>query len=205
MPTILSMTAWADLGAGPLRLAAIGAPLQYVVASGAPAAPSALGAAAAIVGFVVKPGEPAVEIDSSENVYAAGITAGASAVTFARSPAEVLTTDTVASASTGLDFSANTPALPVVGANFGASGPYANFDLLSTVPANAARLNVEVHNMSTGNIVVARDDGTADAEAAPANASLFALAASQVWGSRTFSGRLQVYGASGSQVAVFED
>jgi hypothetical protein len=115
--------------------------------------------------------------------------------------------------STGFDYSASRPALPNVGANFAASGPYANYVLIATVPASATRNNVDVENTSGAQIAVVRDDGTAAAGAAPVNASVFALgggaaagAQGGAWSSTTFRGRLQIYAASASaQVAVFED
>lgn len=117
-----------------------------------------------------------------------------------------------AAGSTGLDFSANTPALPNVGAAFGGAGPYANYALVATVPA-APRAKIEVQNLSGIQIAVLRDDGSALAGAAPANASLFALAGGLAsgspggsWSSTTFRGRIQIYALnSDAQVAVLVD
>lgn len=102
--------------------------------------------------------------------------------------------------SNGLDFSANQPALPNIGAAFGASGPYANYVLIVTVPAQTFRNSVDVENISGAQIAVVRDDGTAANGAAPINASVFALAGGSAagaqggaWSSTTFSGRLQIY------------
>jgi len=114
--------------------------------------------------------------------------------------------------SVGHDYSANAPALPNVGANFGGSGPYAGYVLVKTVPAGA-RGNIEIQNTSGAQIVLVRDDGTASGGAAPANASVFALAGGAAagamgasWNSTTFKGRLQVYAASGgAQIAIFTD
>ena len=101
--------------------------------------------------------------------------------------------------STGRDYSAGTPTLPAIGANFGTSGPYANYYLTATIAAGA-RFNVDVENVSGSQIAVLRDDGTAAAGAAPANASVFALGGGSGVGSQggsytssTFKGRLQVY------------
>ena len=101
--------------------------------------------------------------------------------------------------SIGLDYSAGRPALPNIGANFAASGPYASYYLTATIGA-AARNNVDIENVSGSQIAVMRDDGTAAAGAAPANASVFALGPGSGVGSQggsytspTFKGRLQVY------------
>lgn len=104
--------------------------------------------------------------------------------------------------TTGTDFTANQTALPVVGSSFGASGPYAGYVLIKTIPAGR-RNGVEVDNVSGGQIVVIRDDGTAATGAAPANASIIALAGGAAagaqggsWSSTTFRGRLQIYAPS---------
>ncbi|MEI1276594.1 hypothetical protein V8G45_27475 [Klebsiella pneumoniae] len=109
--------------------------------------------------------------------------------------------------STGQDYSANKPTLPYVGAAFGASGPYANYVLIATVPALATRNNVDIENISGAQIVVVRDDGTAGSGAAPNNASVFALgggsaagAQGGAWSSQTFKGRLQIYAPSSSAI-----
>lgn len=102
--------------------------------------------------------------------------------------------------TTGVDFSANAPSLPNVGANFGASGPYANYVLVKTIPANPFRVSVEVANLTGSSIAVIRDDGTAGSGAAPTHASIFALAGGAGpgqqgggWTSSTFKGRLQLF------------
>ncbi|MEZ7525200.1 hypothetical protein [Burkholderia vietnamiensis] len=109
--------------------------------------------------------------------------------------------------STGTDYSANKPTIPNVGAAFGASGPYANYVLVATVPALATRNNVDIENISGAQIAVVRDDGTAANGAAPANASVFALgggasagAQGGAWSSQTFKGRLQIYAPSAAAV-----
>jgi hypothetical protein len=118
---------------------------------------------------------------------------------------------TVAAAgSAGADYSANQPTLPVVGANFAASGPYASYVLIATVPASATRRNVDVENNSGAQIAIVRDDGTAAASAAPVNASVFALSGGAIlgaqggaWSSTTFKGRLQIYAPSATaQIAA---
>lgn len=108
--------------------------------------------------------------------------------------------------SKGTDFSANKPTIPNVGAAFGASGPYANYVLVATVPAGN-RNNVDIENISGAQIAVVRDDGTATNGAAPANASVFALgggasagAQGGAWSSQTFKGRLQIYAPSAAAV-----
>ena len=113
----------------------------------------------------------------------------------------------------GRDFSANAPTPPNIGANFGATGVYANYLLIATVPASATRFNIDVENVSGAQIVVMRDDGTALSGASPGNASVFALAPGSTVGaqggsyaSQTFKGRLQIYAPSVSaQVAIFAD
>jgi hypothetical protein len=107
----------------------------------------------------------------------------------------------VASAgSAGLDYSANKPALPNVGAAFSAGGPYADYVLIATIPASPSRNNVDIENISGAQIAVVRDDGTAASGTAPNNASVFALgggsaagAQGGAWSSTTFKGRLQIY------------
>lgn len=118
-----------------------------------------------------------------------------------------------AGGSVGVDYSANQPTLPVVGAAFAGSGPYASWVLVKTIPANAGRSNIEVQNMSGTPIALLRDDGVATAGSAPANASIWTLNPKVVagpaggeWKSRTFRGRLQIYAASsGAVVAAFID
>ena len=114
--------------------------------------------------------------------------------------------------STGLDFSANPPALPTVGSVWPNSGPYANYALLATVQASATRALIDVENTSGVQVAILRDDGAAKSGAAPTNASVFALtpgtgAGSQggSWTSTTFKGRIQVYGIAGSQVTIMVD
>ncbi|HDR9048747.1 TPA: hypothetical protein QDA94_002978 [Burkholderia vietnamiensis] len=109
--------------------------------------------------------------------------------------------------SAGTDYSANKPTIPNVGAAFGASGPYANYVLVATVPALSTRNNVDIENISGAQIAVVRDDGTAGSGAAPANASVFALAGGSsagaqggAWSSQTFKGRLQIYAPSSSAI-----
>jgi hypothetical protein len=115
--------------------------------------------------------------------------------------------------STGLDYSANNPTLPNIGAGFGSTGPYANYVLIKTVPASLTRANVDIENMSGAQIAIIRDDGTAANSAAPANASVFALTGGQAagqqggtWSSSSFKGRLQIYAASSTaQICVMVD
>jgi hypothetical protein len=117
------------------------------------------------------------------------------------------------SGTTGKDYSANPVAIPVVGAAFGSTGPYANYVLVATVPASATRNNVDVENVSGAQIAVVRDDGTVASGIAPANASVFALgggasagAQGGAWSSATFKGRLQIYALSSTaNVSVMVD
>ncbi len=113
----------------------------------------------------------------------------------------------------GVDYSTNKPAIPNVGANFAASGPYASYVLLATIPLGAILNSVDIENTSGAQIAIVRDDGTAANGAAPANASVFPLAGGAgagqqggAWGSTTFRGRVQIYAPSASaQVAIFVD
>ena len=112
--------------------------------------------------------------------------------------------------STGSNSSANAPTLPNVGAAFGSSGPYANYLLVATLAASTSRASVDVENTSGAQIAVVLDDGTAAAGAAPANASVFALASGSAvgaqggsWVSQSEKGRVQIYApASTAQVMV---
>ena len=112
--------------------------------------------------------------------------------------------------TTGVDYSANRPTLPNIGAPFAGSGPYANYVLIATVPANLARCNLDIENTSGAQIAVVIDDGTAAGGAAPVNASVFSLtggsgAGSQggSWTSQTERGRVQIYAfESTAQVCV---
>lgn len=116
--------------------------------------------------------------------------------------------------STGADYSANSPAIPVVGSAFasgGASCP--SYVLLKTIPPSATRANVDVEDQSGGQVCVVRDDGTAAAGSAPVNASVVVLGGGAAAGaqggsytSTTFKGRLQIYAPSTSaQVAAFTE
>lgn len=106
---------------------------------------------------------------------------------------------------TGKDYSANQPTLPNIGSNFAASGPYASYILIATVPVSSSRVQVTVVNNAQTQIAIMRDDGTAAHAAAPVNASVFTLASGQ-WASPYFKGRVQVFAASsGAQVACFTD
>ena len=112
--------------------------------------------------------------------------------------------------TTGLDFTANDPTWPAAGANFGTfGGPYDTWILLTTVPAQPARLNVTIDNMSSAQILCLRDDGTAGPGAALSNATGFTLNPKVSVGpeggnysSATFRGRIQIYGASSSQIVA---
>jgi hypothetical protein len=112
--------------------------------------------------------------------------------------------------TTGLDYSANKPTLPNVGANFAASGPYASYYLIATVTAAQQKSLVQVWNTSGAQIAIIRDDGTAASAAAPTNATVFSLAGGTAVGSQggsyadaNFKGRLQIYAPSSTaQVAV---
>lgn len=115
-----------------------------------------------------------------------------------------------ASGSSGLDFSANQPALPVVGSPFAGAGPYASYVLVATIPANTLIRAIDIENTSGAQIALVLDDGSAAVGAAPVNASVFALAGGSgvgsqggSWSTSQFIGRVQVYApSSAAQVAV---
>ena len=108
--------------------------------------------------------------------------------------------------SFGQDFSANKPSLPVAGANFGGSGPYASYYLIATIPASQETDCVSVFNTSAAQVAIVRDNGSAATGSALNNASVFVLAAGANYTSTTFKGRIQVYApASTAQVAVFTE
>ena len=107
--------------------------------------------------------------------------------------------------STGIDYSANQPTLPNLGSNFAASGPYASYALLKTIPANLARNCIDIENVSGAQIAVVIDDGTATTGNALSNPSVFALSGAGTsvsgqqggsWTSTTEKGRVQIFAAS---------
>lgn len=108
---------------------------------------------------------------------------------------------TTSAAFGGFDFSPNQPAVPNVGANFGASGPYANYVWLKTIPIDTARKNLEIHNNSTSAIVVVLDDGRASAGQAPTGVSMFSVAAHRVPAGRGASGRARPTSAARKSTA----
>ncbi len=98
--------------------------------------------------------------------------------------------------STGKDWSANAPTVPLAG-----------YQLLTTIPANPLRALVTVQNISMLQMQVVRDDGNGNNQStimlAPA---LAAFEAGGIWSSSTFNGRVRVYGANiGEQCSAFED
>jgi hypothetical protein len=102
--------------------------------------------------------------------------------------------------------------LPAIGANFAASGPYASYVLLGTVPADGARMEVSAQNLSTAVALLILDDGSTAVGSVPAagKATTMSLSAAPVAGgvggifADKFQGRVQVYGAlSTSQIAVY--
>ncbi len=129
------------------------------------------------------------------------------------SPSNPLPVSVSNAGSTGLDFSTNAPALPLIGNGFGTSGPYANYLLIRTVPANPGRNNLDIENNSGAQIAILRDDGSAATGSAPNAATIFALAGGAgigsqggSWSTASFKGRIQVFAPSATaQVAVFQD
>jgi hypothetical protein len=96
--------------------------------------------------------------------------------------------------TTGADYSASPPAVPIAG-----------FVLLASLPATPTRAYVEIQNQSAGPIQIVRDDGTGTNQSSLLLASGGANAQGGGWSSTTFKGRVRVYGASGSQVSAFQD
>ena len=85
--------------------------------------------------------------------------------------------------------------------------------LLQTIPANPGRLCVEVQNQSTSVLTVVRDDGTSNTGLGN-NATVWLLNSYDgattgmgggSWSSRTFKGRVRIYGAAGTQFAAYQD
>lgn len=115
--------------------------------------------------------------------------------------------------SSGQDFSSNTPTLPAIGRSFGATGPFAGWVRVLTVPAQTSRLHIEINNLSGGKVLIIRDDGTAADGAIPQNASMIVMAGGSstategaTWTSSTFCGRIQVYApAANAFVSVAVD
>ena len=102
--------------------------------------------------------------------------------------------------------------LPAIGANFAASGPYASYVWLKTIPADAARMELAATNVRTSVALLILDDGTTAVGSVPirGTATTSALSAAPVAGgaggvfTEKFQGRVQCYGAlSTSQVAIF--
>lgn len=112
--------------------------------------------------------------------------------------------------SSGQDFSVNKPSLPNVGATFGSTGPYANYVLIATLPADPSRNSWIFQNQSSGQVVLVFDDGTAGSGVAPANTTVMSYSAAATSGGQgaadgdlTFKGRIQVYAPSASaQIAL---
>lgn len=105
--------------------------------------------------------------------------------------------------STGSDASANKPTLPVLGANFGGTGPFANYVLVATLNLYPSRKQVEVGNATGAQIAVVLDDGTATAGQALATTSAFPLSGGAGpgiqgagWIDQHFTGRVQVFAPS---------
>lgn len=93
------------------------------------------------------------------------------------------------------DFSANPATIPI-----------ATFVLLTTVPATPNRAFVEVQNQSAAMIQLVRDDGTGGNPTTILMASGGAAGTQGGgWSSSTFKGRVRIYGASGAQVAAYQE
>ncbi|MGA2491846.1 MAG: hypothetical protein ABSF67_02720 [Roseiarcus sp.] len=210
-PTTLSAGAWTDLGAGPMFLGlAYGWSAVYAIGDSPPSL--------AARGFPVP--ASGVNVFTPSHVWALAVGSPSSppvVLTAPISPSAAINTDGGALAhvtntpgSAGVDYSANKPTLPNVGANFGATGIYANYVLIAAVPANPSRNEIEVENTSGAQIVIILDDGTAASGAQPNNATIKAYAGGASagaqggsWSSQAFKGRAQVYAPSASaQVAV---
>lgn len=186
----LSTSAFTDLGPGPLQIGAyaVGG-VVVVVADTQPGA-----------GAV---GEFLNGNDTRPHVYNTAAHVWAKAAT---SPDTITVTNGLASGAApggiGTDDSANTPAVPNVGAAFGPAGPYANYALVKTIAAGARNV-IDVENTSGAQILLVLDDGTAAAGTLPANASLIPLAGGAAagaqggsWVSPYEKGRVQIYAAA---------
>jgi hypothetical protein len=190
----ISGAGWTNIGTSPctVELLSPGAGVQIVAADSEPT-----GAAA---GWVLASAlnQTTVDITETTTVWALllnGLSANVSVMTQSAS--------TGTTGTTGHDYSANQPAIPVVGQPFGTTGIYANYVLLTTVPASLARNNVEVLNPSGAQIIAVLDDGTAASGSAPNNATIVPLgggsgagAQGGDWSDQTFKGRLQIYAPS---------
>ena len=114
-------------------------------------------------------------------------------------------TPEISAGTTGTDFSGGSAA-GGIGAGTSSAIPVAGFVLLTTVPVNAARALVEVQNQSAAMLQIVRDDGTGLNQSTVLLASSgVAGSAGGIWSSRTFKGRLRVYGATGAQVSAYQD
>ena len=114
---------------------------------------------------------------------------------------------TIQAGSVGSDSSSNSAALAggdigaTVGTSlFGGTGSFAGYVLVGSVPSNPTRAGLYIENISGQQVVCVRDDGTAAAGAAPANASWFLLGGGTgvpsqggSWASTTFKGRIQIW------------
>ena len=114
-------------------------------------------------------------------------------------PGSPMQVSVVGGASGGIapaDYSANAATVPMSG-----------LVLLATIPATASRASVEVQNQSAGTVQVVRDDGNGTS----GTVSSIILAGSGAglqgggWSSTSFKGRVRIFGASGSQIAAFQE
>lgn len=101
------------------------------------------------------------------------------------------------------------PACPGTGADFSSNAatvPLSGLVLLQTVPVTCYRNSIEVQNQSAAMIQVVRDDGNGNNQStvllAPGSA---ANTQGGGWSSKTFKGRVRIYGATGAQVSVFQE
>ena len=216
----VTSAAWVNLGAGPIAVGTNSYVGVWIVASdSAPNTSPNIAGFGTVLSQNVGPTPPIQTFCGTTNYWALAI--GGSPSNPASTTLNVTPTNcggagsqnvvvTNTPGSVGHDYSANTPTLPVIGANFGSTGVYANYVLVATVPASASRTEIEVLNSSGAQIAVLLDDGTAATSTAPVNATLFALAGGTSagaqgasWWSQTFKGRVQVYALSSSaQIAI---
>ena len=91
--------------------------------------------------------------------------------------------------SNGTSYSVNQPSVSSLGTK------------LATVVNNNLRIKIGVQNQSAGNITIVRQDGTqiilasGGPQGSPGGS----------WESVSFQGQIDVYGANGAQIAVYED
>jgi hypothetical protein len=70
----------------------------------------------------------------------------------------------------------NAPTLPNIGSNFGATGPFANYVLVGSIPKQKYFAQMDCENLSGAQVLLLRHDGTATTGQQPKNVFLVVLA-----------------------------